>query len=95
MARVEQTRFLLLSQSMKAEAGLWYVFFMPGVIEKVVTGTIWHGFKSRPGLAIHYWPEERPDKEDVFYLGFPDVESLQRVRADIQIDAPAKAFETA
>jgi hypothetical protein len=92
MARVKRTRFLLLTQSMKAETGLWYAFFMPQALVRIRTGTIWSGFRARPGLEIQYKPEERPEQEETFYLGFDDVETLRRVQADIEVDAPANVF---
>ena len=93
MAHVNRTRFLLLSQSMKAETGLWYVFFVPKAIQKVQTGTLWCGSKARPGMAIQYRPEERPEQEETLYLGFADVETLRRVHADIEVDAPPPVFQ--
>jgi len=93
MARVNHARFLLLFPSMKAETGLWYVFFMPAAIQRVQTGIIRCGLRARPGMAIQYRPEERPERAETFYLGFADVETLRRVRADIAADAPPQVFQ--
>jgi len=92
MAEVTRTRFLLLARSSLRERGYWYVFFTPDRVREVVTGTLWCGGKGRPALAVRYLPEERPDREDTFYLSFQDAREAARVVADLQVDVPAQAF---
>lgn len=92
MARVQRTRFLLFTQSLQAEVGWWYVFFAPDRVTRVEVGHIWCGFKTRLGLAFHYCPEERSDGEETFYLGFDDLDTLQRAIDDLRLDMPAEAF---
>ena len=69
------------------------MFFMPKAILKVQTGTLWCGLRARPGMAVQYRPEEKPEREETFYLGFADVETLRRVQTDIEVDAAPHVFQ--
>jgi hypothetical protein len=86
MAYVRQTRFLLLAKSAQGDVGMWYVFFAPSRVRRIERGYIQCGIRTRPGLALTYQPEEQPDQEATIYLTFADVDTVQRVIADLCID---------
>jgi len=92
MAHIEQTRFLLLASSVKGGIGWWYVFFMPDRVQRVETGYVWCGIKARPGLALSYRAKENPCQEATVYLAFADVDTIQRVIADLRMDVSPQAF---
>ena len=99
MVHLRQTRFLLLTRSAGEEVGCWYAFFTPQDVQRVETGHILCGTRSRPGLMITYWSvEEREGIEtrnqvETVTLAFDDVETLQRVLDDLRLDVAPTAFE--
>ncbi len=95
MTRLRRTRFLLFARSLAGEAGWWYVFFLPEHVQRVQTGHVLCGLRSRPGLSIRYLCAERGGREEVFVLAFERTDDLRRVLRDLERDAPADAFEGA
>jgi hypothetical protein len=95
MARFRRTRFLLLARSLKSDVGWWYAFFRPQDVQQVVMGFIWCGLRARPGLALSYHTQDEGRQEETVYLAFPDVETVQRVVADLRVDARGAAFSEA
>lgn len=91
MARLKRTRFLLLARSAEAEAGCWYVFFTPERVLEIQTGYVLAGYKARHGLAVRYRPGEQEEPAVVF-LGFDDLEVLQRALDDLRRDVPGERF---
>lgn len=91
MARLRQTRFLLLSRSQAAESGWWYVFFRPEHVTSVQVGHVLWGFRAHPALAIRYRCAERKNQEETVYLT-QDPETLGRIWEDLRRDIPVDAF---
>jgi hypothetical protein len=92
-AEIERTRFLLVAQSARGEAGWWYVFFMPGGVREVEVGRQFCGFRQRPALRIQYTgQEEESGSLEKVYLAFDDAGTAQRVIADLHLDVPVDAL---
>jgi hypothetical protein len=88
MARLRRTRFLLFARSLRSDVGWWYAFFKPRDVQRVETGYIWCGLRARPGLALSYRTPDEARDEATVYLAFPDVDTVQRVMADLRVDVP-------
>ena len=89
MARLRQTRFLLLSRSQAGESGWWYVFFRPEHVTSVQVGHVLWGLGSHPALAVRYRCEQRKNQEETLYLTAKDLETLGRIWEDLRRDVPA------
>lgn len=92
MVHVRQTRFFLLAKSARSEAGWWYAFLEPERVQAAETGYVWAGLRARPGLALSYWAQGLPSQPSTICLAFADRETVQRVLADLRIDAPQGAI---
>jgi hypothetical protein len=92
MVLLKRTRFLLLARSLAAEEGWWYVFIQPEQVQRLETGDILCGIRSRPGVAIHYRSAEKPGQTNTLYLVFSKVSDLQRLLNDLRRDVCAEAF---
>jgi len=90
MAWVPPSRYLLVGRWPEKDFGLWYIFFRPEHIREITPGTLAVGGVEWHALMIRYWePEEGKKKaqESIAHLGFEDVESRDRVWADLLWDA--------
>jgi hypothetical protein len=92
MARLRQTRFLLLSRSQAAESGWWYVFFRPEQVTSVQVGHVLWGFRAHPALAVRYRCGQRKNQEETIHLTAQDPETLGRIWDDLRRDVPVNAF---
>jgi hypothetical protein len=92
MVYQRRTRFLLLARSLTTDVGYWYAFFFPEHVQRVETGYVVCGIRSRPGLAIRYVSQEERGQAKTVYLQFDNVDALRRVLDDLRVDVAAGAL---
>lgn len=92
MAIQHASRFLL-GHMPGGWIGMWYVFFKPEDVERVVPGEVTFGAARQPGLQIRYWrvpPQEgkKPKKPvlETVHLAFETEAARDRVWADLLAD---------
>lgn len=89
MGRIMPTRFLLLGRWPKRDTGWWYIFFHPATIQEIRPGRLTFGARSRQALRIVYAPDA--NTLQTIYLAFDDPVALNRVWADLMLDAAGTA----
>ncbi len=86
MGRMQDVRFLVGVP--KADAGWWYIFFMPHAIREIEAGEVHFGLRARPAIKLGCKTEE--GKVEPFYLSFDDPVQMQRVLEDLHRDTRVK-----
>ncbi len=87
-------RFLWLGRTPDEDAGMWYIFLRPEVIQGIAAGQLTHGIKAAPALGITYRftppaiEGKRPPKPttEMAYLAFEDEAGRNAVWADLLAD---------
>lgn len=89
MGRMLDARFLVGTP--KADAGWWYIFFMPFMIREIEVGKVHFGLHSRSAIKVEYEAEE--ERVESIYLSFDEAPQMQRVLEDLRRDAEQAFFK--
>lgn len=94
MAIVHASRFLLVGRLPQEQVGMWYIFFRPEDIRRVLPGRVACGARSGPGLRVDY-RRTPPVKEGkrlpkpvtaTVYLRFANEATRSQVWADLLVE---------
>lgn len=85
MLEMGQTRYFLLSISDEKDAGWWYIFFMPDMVQTLELGQLFYGRSTRSAIRLTYLPEDSETPSTVF-LTFDSDDARTAVLADLAAD---------